>query len=167
MEGEGGDFQHACRRGRVSPLSILCRDLGLHKLLGKRFDKYNLTYMNKDTITEVESVSGSFMFIKRQVIEKIGLFDRGFFMYGEDIDYCLRAREAGFKVIYFPDTTVVHVGAQSSRQRKFKSHRDIHFSNIRLFNKHYGNNILNKALITFMILVRFLITIPIIIFKRN
>ena len=67
---------------------------------------------------EVDAVSGSFMLIDRDVVEKIGLLDERYFMYLEDIDYCLRAGEAGFKVLFDPKSSIKHVGGYSSKNKE-------------------------------------------------
>lgn len=66
----------------------------------------------------VGAVSGSFMLIDKKVINKIGFFDERYFMYLEDIDYCLRANEAGFKVLLCPKSTIKHVGGYSSKNKE-------------------------------------------------
>ncbi len=64
---------------------------------------------------EVGWVSGTAMLIKREVIEKIGFLDENIFMYGEDVEYCLRAKRAGFKVGWTDKATIVHLGGASSK----------------------------------------------------
>lgn len=66
---------------------------------------------------EVDAVSGGYMLISMKVINRIGLFDENFFMYLEDIDFCNRAKESGFKVIYSPNFPILHVGGASSKNR--------------------------------------------------
>jgi len=64
---------------------------------------------------EVEAVSGGAMLISREVIDKIGLLDERYFMYFEDLDYCRRARKAGFKIYYLPSAKVVHEHGASGK----------------------------------------------------
>lgn len=64
---------------------------------------------------ETDFVSGCAMFVKREVFEKIGLFDRHYFLYLEDNDFCQRAKKAGFKVIYTPKAKLWHFNASSSQ----------------------------------------------------
>ncbi|OQA93458.1 MAG: N-acetylglucosaminyl-diphospho-decaprenol L-rhamnosyltransferase [Microgenomates group bacterium ADurb.Bin219] len=63
----------------------------------------------------VEAVSGGAMAISREVVDKIGLLDERYFMYFEDLDYCRRARKAGFKIFYFPQAQVIHEHGASGR----------------------------------------------------
>jgi N-acetylglucosaminyl-diphospho-decaprenol L-rhamnosyltransferase len=59
-------------------------------------------------------VPGCFYMVRREVFETIGLFDPRFFLYCDEIDHCRRVRDAGWEVIYYPDTQVVHIGGQSA-----------------------------------------------------
>jgi GT2 family glycosyltransferase len=68
-----------------------------------------------DKTEETDYVSGCSMFIKKSVIEKVGLFDNKFFMYMEDLDFCIRANNNGFKIYYIPDSRVWHKNAGSSK----------------------------------------------------
>lgn len=65
----------------------------------------------------LDFVFGLCILIKREVFEHIGLLDERFFMYFEDVDFCLRARDNGFKVAYLPQAVVTHLGGGSTRHR--------------------------------------------------
>lgn len=69
-----------------------------------------------DECRQVDYVFGASMFIRRQVFERIGLFDERYFLYLEDLDFCLRARQAGFQLLYTPQACVWHVGSASTAQ---------------------------------------------------
>jgi len=73
---------------------------------------------------EVESISGACLMLRREAIASIGLLDEHFFMYFEDMDYCLRLREAGLKLCYLPQVSIVHLVGQSSggRMRSYSVH---------------------------------------------
>lgn len=77
----------------------------------KNYPKYSL-----DTVSEVDAVSGACMFLPKRTIAQIGKFTEEVFMYYEDLDYCRRIRNAGLKVYYNPDISIVHEHGQSSRQ---------------------------------------------------
>jgi GT2 family glycosyltransferase len=72
------------------------------------FGRYYMSYFNYAEAGQVGWLSGAFFLIHRDVIEKIGLLDEQFFMYSEEMDYCLRAARAGFETWYTPSATVVH-----------------------------------------------------------
>ncbi|MDF1512767.1 MAG: glycosyltransferase family 2 protein, partial [Anaerolineae bacterium] len=113
-----GSLDKACKRSFPTPEVSFYRLIGLSRLFPKhhRFGKYNLTYLDEDQIAEVDSVVGAFMLIRRDAIEKVGLLDETFFMYGEDLDWSYRIKEAGYRVMYFPEVTVLHIKRASSRQ---------------------------------------------------
>ena len=140
-----GTLQLACRRSFPTPWIAFTKIAGLSTLFprSKLFGKYNLTYLNEDETCEVEAISGSFMFFRKQVIEKIGYLDESFFMYGEDLDWCFRIREAGWKIYYLPKTKIIHFKGESSK----KSDRDLilqFYRAMKLFvEKHYQHRYLH------------------------
>jgi hypothetical protein len=105
-----GRLQLACRRGFPSPWVAFCRLSGLSFMFPQStlFARYNLTFLDPDQEAEVDAVSGSFMMIRRAVTEQIGRFDEDFFLYAEDIDFCFRAKQAGWKVMYNPAAPITH-----------------------------------------------------------
>ncbi len=113
-----GSLQLACRRSFPTLWVGVTRITGLSRLFPKSrwFGRYNLTYLDPDEMYEVEAISGSFMAIRRDVIEQIGYLDEAFFMYGEDLDWCYRIREAGWKIYYFPKTKIIHFKGESSKK---------------------------------------------------
>lgn len=80
------------------------------------FGRERMTWWNRTDERTVEVVTGCFMLIKRQVIEDIGLLDEAFFMYGEETDFCYRARQAGYDLLFTPEAQIIHLGGASSRQ---------------------------------------------------
>ena len=105
-----GRLQLACRRGFPSPWVAFCRLSGLSFMFpkSKLFARYNLTFLDPDQVSEVDAVSGSFMLIRRAVVDRIGPFDEDYFLYAEDIDFCYRAKQAGFRVYYNPAARITH-----------------------------------------------------------
>lgn len=91
-----------------------------------------------DEIQDVDWVTGAALMARREAIEQVGPLDEGFFMYSEELDWCRRFREAGWRVVYLPTARVVHYGGKSSEQ--VLPARHIHFqrSKIRYFQKHHG-----------------------------
>jgi GT2 family glycosyltransferase len=118
-----GTLQPGCRRGFPTPESAMFHFFGLSRLFPKslRFGHYHLTWLDPDESSEVDAISGSFMFMRRTLFEKLGGFDERFFMYGEDIDLCRRVHEAGFKVWYFPPIQIIHLKGRSSARRFWHS----------------------------------------------
>jgi GT2 family glycosyltransferase len=112
-----GSLDKACRRAFPSPASFIYRGLGLSKLFPEnpRFAQYNLTYLPEDQETEVDSVVGAFMLVRREALEAAGLLDESFFMYGEDLDWAFRIKQAGWKIWYYPKVIVYHHKGAASR----------------------------------------------------
>lgn len=113
-----GELDWASRRSFPDPAVAFYRFSGLSKLFpnSKKFAAYNLNYKSIDEETEIDSCAGAFALISRPCLEKIRGFDEDFYMYGEDIDLCYRAKQAGFKVWYYPKTVTLHFKGQSTRK---------------------------------------------------
>jgi GT2 family glycosyltransferase len=88
---------------------------------------------------EVDSVVGAFLLIRKSLINKIGLLDESFFMYGEDLDWCWRCKEAGFKVLYYPRTFIYHYKGQSSKKAPFRMLKAFHGAMWIFYKKHYAD----------------------------
>lgn len=133
-----GSLDLACRRSLAFD-AFVYRMLGLSRLFprSRRFGQYNLTYLSPDVETEVGSVVGAFMLVRREALAQAGLLDEGYFMYGEDLDWAFAMHKAGWQIWYNPAVTVQHVKRAASRQ----SHRaQIAFYEAMLyfFRKHYA-----------------------------
>ena len=118
-----GTLQWACRRSFPSPFAAICKTIGLSALFPKSkiFASYNMTYLDPDEETAVDAVSGSFLGVKRETFDKLHGFDEDFFMYGEDLDICLRIKKLGFNNYYYPGTSILHFKGQSSKTRRFRT----------------------------------------------
>jgi N-acetylglucosaminyl-diphospho-decaprenol L-rhamnosyltransferase len=134
-----GSMHLACRRSFPTPPIAFYRLSGLSRLFprSRRFGQYNLTYADPDQAMEVDAVCGACLLIRRVVIDRIGLLDERFFMYGEDLDWCLRARQAGWAVRYEPDVVVRHQHGAASRKRALRT--TFHFFRAMdlFYRKHY------------------------------
>ena len=105
---------------------------------------------------EVDWVSGACMLVRRDAIDGVGPLDERFFMYWEDADWCRRMWRKGWKVIYFPETSMIHHVGVSSESNIFRSVLEFHRSIYRLFDKHAeGLNIYLKPLVFWGLLYRF------------
>lgn len=113
-----GTLQLACRRSFPTPWVAFTKVSGLSTILpsSSLFGRYNLTYRNPDENYEVDAVSGSFMFLRREVWEQTNGFDEQFFMYGEDLDLCYRVQRLGWKVYYVHETQIIHYKGESARR---------------------------------------------------
>jgi GT2 family glycosyltransferase len=139
-----GSMQWQCRRSEARPRDVLTYFSRLSRLFphDPRFAGYLMTYRDPDLTYEVEAVSGSCMFIRRKMIEQIGFLDDRYFAYQEDTDFCLRARKAGWKVIYYPAAQIIHYGAEGGTRvhpynSAFEWHRSYFLYYSRWFAKDY------------------------------
>lgn len=113
-----GNFLPESKRGLPTPLVAFYKIFGLSKLFpkSKTFGKYHLTYLDKNQTHIVDVLSGAFMFIRKEVLDKIGGLDEDYFMYGEDIDLSYRITQAGFHNYYFSDTSIIHYKGESTKK---------------------------------------------------
>ncbi len=147
IDGEG-KFLPESKRSVPTITSSLFRFSGLSKLFPKSkiFNKYNLGYLDENEIHEIDVLSGAFMCIRTDILPQVGYLDEAFFMYGEDIDYSYRIRKAGFKIYYFPKTTIVHFKGESTKKSSVKYH-NIFYKAMAIFaKKHYGGKTINPLL---------------------
>jgi GT2 family glycosyltransferase len=113
-----GSLDLACRRSFPSVEVSFWRLTKLSKIFPRswRFGRYNMTYLDPDQPAEIDSVVGAFFLVRREAIEQVGLLDETFWMYGEDLDWAYRIKQAGWKVYYYPPVVVQHVKRASSGQ---------------------------------------------------
>jgi GT2 family glycosyltransferase/lipopolysaccharide/colanic/teichoic acid biosynthesis glycosyltransferase len=161
-----GTLQLACRRSFPSPWVAFTKLCGLSHLFkkSKLFGKYNLTYLDPDLSYEVEAISGSFMLIQRKILDEVGYLDESFFLYGEDLDWCYRIREKGWKVRYFADTKIIHFKGESSKRTEIDNLKAF-YQAMRLFvRKHFKRKYL--LIPYWLLLVAIWIRAALSIFKR-
>jgi len=134
-----GSMHLACRRSFPTPAVAFYRFAGLSRLFptSPRFGRYNLTFLDPDQAIEVDSVCGACLMVRQAVIARVGLLDERFFMYGEDIDWCLRARQIGWTVRYEPGIVVQHQHGASSRQRALRTTYHFFRAMDLFYRKHY------------------------------
>ncbi|MCS7012880.1 MAG: glycosyltransferase [Chloroherpetonaceae bacterium] len=134
-----GSFQLSCRRSFPTPEISFYKLIGLSTLFPKsrRFARYNLTYLPIDETYEVDALMGAFMFLRREVLEQVGLFDESFFMYGEDLDWCYRIKQAGWKIYYYPGTQIIHYKGESTKKESFNYVVRFYEAMLIFVRKHY------------------------------
>ncbi|HTX60796.1 MAG TPA: glycosyltransferase family 2 protein, partial [Methanobacterium sp.] len=115
-----GNLDKACKRSFPDVTVSFYRMTGLSALFPKsrRFGRYNLMYLNEEETYEVDCLSGAFMMVRMKAIREVGLLDEDFFMYGEDIDWCYRFKEKGWKIIYYGEEQIIHYKGGSGRKGK-------------------------------------------------
>jgi GT2 family glycosyltransferase len=113
LVGREGELQPSCRYF-PTPMNVFLSRTGLGRFFPvvKMVDDMNWDHAS---VRECDWVPGCYYLIRREVIDQVGLFDPRFFLYYEEVDHCKRAKQAGWKVVYYPHTTVVHIGGESAK----------------------------------------------------
>lgn len=113
-----GVFLPESKRSLPIPSVAFYKIFGLSKVFkkSKRFGRYHLTYLDENEVNEVEVLSGAFMLLRKTTLDKIGLLDEDYFMYGEDIDLSYRITQGGYKNYYFPETRIIHYKGESTKK---------------------------------------------------
>ncbi len=136
-----GKFLPESKRSLPTPWISFYKIFGLSALFpnSKTFGKYQLKYIDENEITEVEVLSGAYMFLRMKTIRKTGFLDEQFFMYGEDIDLSYRITNSGYKNYYFPKTTIIHYKGESTKKGSLNYVR-IFYQAMSIFaKKHFSN----------------------------
>lgn len=134
-----GKFLPESKRGFPSPFVAFAKTFGLSKIFpkSKRFNHYHLGYLDEFETNEVEVLSGAFMLMRRSALDKVGLLDETFFMYGEDIDLSYRIIKGGFKNYYFPETSILHYKGESTKKGSLNYVRTFYNAMIIFAKKHF------------------------------
>ncbi len=117
LDGKG-KFLPESKRGLPYPSVAFFKVFGFSALFPKSkfFSAYHLGYLDKDKTHVVDVLAGAFMLLRKKVLDKIGLLDEAFFMYGEDIDLSYRITKAGYKNYYYPETRIIHYKGESTKK---------------------------------------------------
>jgi GT2 family glycosyltransferase len=118
MVDGSGKFLPESKRGLPTPAVAFYKVFGLSRLFPKSkiFNKYHLGYLDKEKTHQVEILAGAFMLMRKSVLDKVGLLDESFFMYGEDIDLSYRIIKAGYHNYYYPDARIIHYKGESTKK---------------------------------------------------
>lgn len=113
-----GNFLPESKRGLPTPAVAFYKIFGLSKLFpkSKKFAKYHLGHLSNHETHEIDVLAGAFMLMRKETLNKVGLLDETFFMYGEDIDLSYRITLGGYKNYYYPDTSIIHYKGESTKK---------------------------------------------------
>lgn len=133
-----GSLDLACRRSFPTPWVAFTHFSGLAKRFpnSPRFARYNLTFKDQRGTYDVDSVVGAFTLIRRECLTQIGLMDETFFMYGEDLDWCFRAKQAGWRVMYVGAHHLLHLKGTVGR-RSAKAKFEFYRAMLIFYRKHF------------------------------
>jgi group 2 glycosyl transferase len=138
MLGADGQKAMESRRGLPSPMVSFYKMSGLCARfpLSKRFGKYYLSYLPWDAPARIEVISGACLMVRREVLDKTGLLDEDYFMYGEDIDLSYRILKAGYENWYLP-CQILHYKGESTHKSSFRYVHVFYQAMLIFFRKHY------------------------------
>lgn len=144
-----------------SVVNMLLSSSYLYKLFPRNrfFGREQMTWWNRDDICQVDVVTGCFMLVRRKAIDQVGMMDEWFFMYGEETDWCYRFKQTGWKVMFTPMSTIIHLGGQSSRKVKAEMLIELRLSILKFIGKHHGW--LKHKTACFLIILFFVVRIPV------
>jgi GT2 family glycosyltransferase len=152
-----GRFLPESKRGLPTPKVAFYKIFGLARLFPKsqQFGRYYLGHTSTNDIQEVEVLTGAFMFIRRHALDQTGFFDEEFFMYGEDIDLSYRLILAGYKNIYFPETTIIHYKGESTKKGSL-NYIMMFYKAMQIFaKKHFSGRMVSAYLLLISLAIYF------------
>lgn len=148
--GGDGRQQHSCR-GFPGLWNMTCRALALDVMLPKSkwTTGYQLPHRPDDCYSPVDILSGCFWLARRSAVEKVGLLDEAFFIYGEDMDWCKRFWAAGWPIVYVPFTASIHYGGASSANAPQRFFVEMQKADLQYWTKHHsaGTVMIYKAIV--------------------
>jgi N-acetylglucosaminyl-diphospho-decaprenol L-rhamnosyltransferase len=146
-----GELDHACKRSFPTPLSALAHFTGIGRGAdaGGALGQYRATHLGDDEPGEVDAVNGAFMLCRAEAVREVGLLDEGYWLYMEDLDWCHRFWDAGWRVFYEPAGVALHVkGGSSGARRRPKQEIAFHRGMARFYRRFDApehNPLLNLA----------------------
>lgn len=113
-----GKFLKESKRGFPTPWASFCKMSGLTSLFphSKKYAYYYMGHLSEDETNEVDILAGAFMMMRKECLDKVGLLDEDYFMYGEDIDLSYRITKGGYKNYYFPKARIIHYKGESTKK---------------------------------------------------
>lgn len=133
-----GRFLAESKRAFPTPWVSFCKLFGLSKLFprSRRFARYSLPFLEADKEHEVEVLAGAYMLLRHEALDKVGLLDEAFFMYGEDIDLSYRVVLGGYKNYYLPER-ILHYKGESTKKGDMKYIRAFYGAMLIFYKKYY------------------------------
>lgn len=166
-----GSEQPGCRRYIPTPWRSLMRVLNLSRFFPSedRFRDFNLVGTDlPKTPVEVEAISGAFMFVRHSALENVGPLDEGYFLHCEDLDWCMRFKQAGYQILFVPDVVVSHVKGGCSINRPVFVEWHKHKGMIRFYRKFFRSRYSGGLmwLVFIAVWTRFLVKATYLTFQR-
>lgn len=136
-----GRFLPESKRGLPTPAVAFYKIFGLSRFFprSKTFGRYHLGYLDNNETHKVDILSGAFMLLRRKALDKAGLLDEDFFMYGEDIDLSYRITLAGYNNYYYPETRIIHYKGESTKKSSINYVKMFYRAMIIFAEKHFSS----------------------------
>jgi GT2 family glycosyltransferase len=136
-----GKFLPESKRGLPTPSVAFFKMTGLASIFpkSKYFGRYHMKYLSEFDNHEVDVLAGAYMFMRSETLDKVGLLDEQFFMYGEDIDLSYRITLGGYKNVYFAETTIIHYKGESTKKKSVNYVRVFYNAMVLFAKKHYSS----------------------------
>jgi GT2 family glycosyltransferase len=137
--GGDGNLQRTCRH-LPTVWNMVCRVLAVDRVFPscQLLSGFEMPHRDHDKYTEAEMLSGCFLVARKMAVDEVGGLDEQFFFYGEDIDWCKRFRDAGWKLMLVPEATATHFGGASSSNAPLRFSIELHRANLKYWLKHHG-----------------------------
>jgi GT2 family glycosyltransferase len=137
--GADGNLQRTCRK-EPTIWNTTCRILALDRIFPdcQMLSGFDMPHRNHTKCMEVEVLSGCFCMARKKAVDEVGGMDEQFFFYAEDIDWCKRFRDAGWKVMFIPEATATHFGGASTSNAPFHYSIEILRATLKYWRKHHG-----------------------------
>ncbi len=150
LDGKG-HFLPESKRGLPTPAVAFYKIFGLSKLFpkSKKFGQYHAGNLSEFETNNIDILSGAFMLMRRDALDKVGLLDEAFFMYGEDIDLSYRIQQGGYENVYFPETRIIHYKGESTKKSSVNYVFVFYRAMIIFAKKHFSQK--NAKLFSFFI----------------
>ncbi len=136
-----GELDHACKRSFPTPLGALAHFAGIGRRAAapRSLSQYRATDLGPDDPGDVDAVNGAFMLVRMETVAEVGDLDEGYWLYMEDLDWCYRFWQRGWRVFYEPGGTTVHVkGGSSAGRRRPRQEIAFHRGMGRFYRKFYA-----------------------------
>lgn len=153
---DDGSFDHAAKRNIPSPIQAI--KFFVSRVFGRKAGNYLANNVPETGIGDVDALNGAFMLVTRTALDRVGGLDEQYWMYAEDLDWCVRFRRSGFRVVYDGRVTALHVkGASAGKRRSLKLNYHFHKSMSIFYQHHLGssNRPMLNALVVAGIWLRF------------
>ncbi|MDM7460920.1 MAG: glycosyltransferase family 2 protein [bacterium] len=126
-------------RGFPTPANLLFEASGVARLLprARALGGYRMRWFDYNQTAEVDQPMATFLMTRRAIVQQVGLMDEAFPLFFNDVDWCYRIRQAGWKIYYVSDVRVLHHGGASTRQVRLSAIRESHRALERFYAKHY------------------------------